>query len=151
MLIMLHIISKQVTCGTTEALCAGTVVEAKVRAVKTGLSLGGRVPEGISIVIQSVAWEYSGYPCLSLHLQNMCQKSLCPRLLTMNTSCFSGTYFIFILCLLMCMYVCGCTYHSRCNLYKLLLECGPWGSNWGVVPNTFTHWTISTALPVQIV
>lgn len=56
MLIMLHIISKQVTCETTEVLlCAGTVVEAKVRAVKTGLSLGVRVPEGVSIVIQSVA------------------------------------------------------------------------------------------------
>lgn len=56
MLIMLHIISKQVTCETTEVLlCAGTVVEAKVRAVKTGLSLGARVPEGISTVIQSVA------------------------------------------------------------------------------------------------
>lgn len=50
MLIMLHIISKQVTCETTEVLlCAGTVVEAKVRVVKT------LVPEEISIVLQSVA------------------------------------------------------------------------------------------------
>lgn len=67
---MLHVISKQATCETTEVLCAGTDVGAKVRAVKTGLSSDARVPEGISIVIQSVTWECSGYPCLSSHLQS---------------------------------------------------------------------------------
>lgn len=103
MLIMLRIISRQVTCETPEVLCAGTVVEAKVRAVNTGLSMGAWVPEGISFVIRPVAGECSGYPCLSLHLQNIYHVSgitvppppyreqLWPRLLTMNTSCFSGT------------------------------------------------------------
>lgn len=89
---MLHIISKQVTCETTEVLlCAGTVVEAKVRAVKTGLCLGARVPEGISIVIQSVAWEYSGYPCLSLHLQNIYHVSE----ITMPPSSYNEHFLLF--------------------------------------------------------
>lgn len=103
MLITLRIISRQVTRETTEVLCAGTVVEAKVRAVNTGLSVGAWVPEGISLVIRSVAGECSGYPRLRLHLQNIYHVSgitvppppykeqLCPRLLTTNTSCFSGT------------------------------------------------------------
>lgn len=142
MLITLRIISRQVTWETTEVLCADTVVEAKVRAVNTGLSVGAWVPEGISFVIQSVAGECSGYPRLSLHLQSIYHVSgitvppppyneqPLPRLLTMNTSCFSGTQFTFLLCVLRCMYVvCGCMYHSRCNLYNLLLECGSWGSN----------------------
>lgn len=38
--------------------------------------------------------------------------------------------FTFLLCVLRCMYVvCGCMYHSRCNLDNLLLECGSWGSS----------------------
>lgn len=83
---MLHIISKQVTCETTEVLlCAGTVVEAKVRVVKT------LVPEEISIVLQSVAWEYSRYPCLSLHLQNIYHVSE----ITLSPSSYNEHFLLF--------------------------------------------------------